>query len=231
MFIENRRLMNVDKFLENKISLITLLTGLAYVAYMSVRFGESIYYGYPVEFIWTDINSLLVSLVKSSFVILFVSCLIYRSIISGREFISNIIGVVGGILGASLWNLKRVMGDIQGVIIAVLIFLIVFASAHLIKKVIDDVNNVRNLFFAFLVYVLMCVLLGNWWSSILPVLTNGKGELIVANYKDQVIKIVCIKGNKKVILSTLGDLEISKTRHTYLERNWFESRCANEIRK
>lgn len=220
--------MNVNKFLEHKISTITILTGLAYVAYISIRFGESVYFGYPVDFIWTDINSLLIALMKNSLIILALSWVIYKSIISGSGFISNLASLVGGVLGTSLWNVKIFIGSFSGVAIMVLIFLLIFASASLIKKITSKADSGSNLVLAFIMYVIMCILIGNWWSSILPVLINEKDEIIVANYKDKIIKIGCHNGVKKVSLSTLGDIEIKTTTHPNLKRDGFGSNC-NDI--
>lgn len=87
-----------DSKLDNNISIITLLTFLSYATYITFKFGESIYYGYPTSLIWIDLNSLLLMILQNSIIIVAIVLLLRSAFKSTNGFLKNIFIIIIGMM-------------------------------------------------------------------------------------------------------------------------------------
>lgn len=217
-----------DSKLDNNISIITLLTFLSYATYITFKFGESIYYGYPTSLIWIDLNSLLLMILQNSIIIVAIVLLLRSAFKSTNGFLKNIFIIIIGMMMPIF-----IIGDIslewKNAVITLLMFSIVFLLNSCLKKSIKEKGgsyfskwNLRTL----LLYFLLVLYIGNYSPSLLGSLFTDDGEMIVSTNGSEAVLLSCDKeGNKVIQVKSILDEKLSKKTNDMLTRNWFYSEC------
>ncbi|WP_413499197.1 hypothetical protein [Buttiauxella gaviniae] len=214
--------------IDNKISFISLLTFLAYVSFLSYKFGECIFYGYPIELIWTDTSNLISILVKNMVIIFGCLYLIYASFKRSSSLLENIFIIACGMLGILFFDFRRFATEWQGVLLIFIQFAIIFSISSCLKKSFSNDKKFRNVWNIYAV-VLFCIgsaLLGNLNPTLSKVFMDSSQNIVAGNFKDYAIKVSCdYTGKKKIHLSTYENIDANVLQNTILTRNWFWGVC------
>jgi len=111
--------MRIDNLLKNEIPIVTLITALCYgIAYL-FQWGYSSYFGYPIEFIYIDINTML----KTLFWLLGFG-VVAATLLTGQYM--------------ALKNGRRLVAFAVGLLILILAYLIVFGFENPLKLLDSD---------------------------------------------------------------------------------------------
>ncbi|MDE9447960.1 hypothetical protein KKJ04_21120 [Xenorhabdus bovienii] len=224
----------MDK-IKKEISIPSILVFLSYVTYVFYKFGESIYFGYPINLIWTDINTLIISLLQSSIILLAFFMVISVSIQRNTTIAQNMTIISGGIIGATILRYESILDDIPDLILTLIIFFLLFSLSRCLKKLIPYESNKLLSKWGILSFLLLCLLsffTGNCFAPIKNLIIDSDNNMIVGDFKDSVIKISCTpRGEKKVTISKLENEEIKSVPNTLLKRDWLVGHCINNNTK
>lgn len=219
--------------LERKISITTIITFSSYMAYMCYRFGESIFYGYPITLIWTDLNNLVSTLLQNSIILLAYFGMLWVAIKRKETILYNLLMILFAISGAIAVNYDYFIEDYQGVLLCVAIFIFVFTLSSLIQTVMEyeAVGRSVNLTCGVLLVAFcgLATLTGNYFASIKTLMVDSQNLIIVADYKDKVVKIKCNRnGDRQIIVSSLDDNNLKSVPNNFFKRDWLVGKCVKE---
>lgn len=123
--------------LENNIPIITLVTFLSYVSYVCYKMGNSVYFGYPFSLIWVDFNSLILTLVQNSIVIVAIFIFLRSAYRSSNGFIHNIFVISTGMIVPMM-----IFGDLslewKVLVINFILFVLIFLLNTCLKRTLQE---------------------------------------------------------------------------------------------
>ncbi len=216
--------------LENNISLITLVTFLSYVSYVCYKMGNSVYFGYPFSLIWVDFNSLVLTLVQNSIIIVAIFILLRSAYRSSNGFIHNIFVISTGMIVPMM-----IFGDLslewKVLVINFILFVLIFLLNTCLKRTLQEKQytifskwGVRTL----LSYLLLVFYIGNYYPTISNSAYSDSDEIIVSTNGSEALLLSCDKDGKKVIkIKSILDKKIHSQSNDILVRNWFVSECVH----
>ncbi len=214
--------------LENNISIITLVTFLSYVTYVFYKMGNSVYFGYPLSLIWVDFNSLVLTIVQNSIIIVAIFILLRSAYRSRNGLLQNIIVISVGMIAPMI-----IFGDLslewKALVINLLLFSLVFLLNTCLKRTLQEKSytifskwGLRTL----LCYLLLVLYIGNYSPSIFNSAYIDGNEIIVSTNGSEALLLSCDSdGNKVIKIKSILDKKINSQNNGILVRNWLVSEC------
>ncbi|ELV2798315.1 hypothetical protein QNS20_004609 [Enterobacter ludwigii] len=216
--------------LENNISIITLVTFLSYVTFVFYKIGNSLYFGYPVNLIWVDFNSLVLTLAQNSIIIVAIFLLLRSAYRSTNGLIHNIFIISVGMIAPMMF-----FGDLafewKALVINLILFSLIFLLNTCLKRTLQEKTytifskwGVRTL----LSYLLLVFYIGNYYPTLFKSAYTDENEIIVSTNGSEALLVSCDReGNKVIKIKSILDKKIHSQNNDILVRNWYESECAH----
>lgn len=216
--------------LENNISIITLVTFLSYVTYVFYKIGNSVYFGYPLNLIWVDFNSLVLTLAQNSIIIVAIFLLLRSAYRNRNGLTHNIFTISIGMIVPMMF-----FGDLpfewKALVINLILFSLIFLLNTCLKRTLQEKTytifskwGMRTL----LSYLLLVFYIGNYYPTIFNSAYTDENEIIVSTNGSEALLVSCDReGNKVIKIKSILDKKIHSQSNNILVRNWFESECAH----
>ncbi|MGX4867720.1 hypothetical protein ACUYFY_16940 [Enterobacter kobei] len=216
--------------LENNISIITLVTFLSYVTYVFYKIGNSVYFGYPLSLIWVDFNSLVLTVVQNSIIIVAIFLLLRSAYRSSYGLLHNIFVISAGMIAPMI-----IFGDLslewRVLVINLILFTIIFLLNTCLKRTLQQKEytifskwGVRTL----LSYLLLVFYIGNYYPSIFDSAYTDENQIIVSTNGSEALLLSCDRnGNKVIKINSILNKKIYSQSNDILVRNWFVSECVH----
>lgn len=216
--------------LENNISIITLVTFLSYVTYVFYKMGNSVYFGYPLSLIWVDFNSLVLTIVQNSIIIVAIFILLRSAYRSPNGLFQNIFVISIGMIAPMM-----IFGDLslewRVLVINFILFAIIFLLNTCVKRTLQEKKY--TIFskwgvWTLLSYLLLVFYIGNYYPSIFNSAYTDETEIIVSTNGSEALLLSCDRdGNKVIKIKSILDTKIHSQSNDILVRNWFVSECVH----
>jgi hypothetical protein len=150
-----------------------------------------------------------------------------------KTFTYNMIMIIFALGGAIASNYDYFIKDYQGVLLCIVLFGFIFALSSLIKKIIlykKEGRKLHSVSSALLfVFCGLGILTGNYFASVKTLMVDSRNSIIVADYKDKVVKIKCNEdGERQIIVSPLDDNNLRVIPNDYFKRDWLVGKCIKE---
>ena len=214
--------------LESNISVITIITVISYATYAVFKLGNSVYYGYPIDLISIDFNSLIITLIQNVLIIGGLILLLRNAYKSTNSLLQNVLIITAGMI-SPLIIFGDIFSEFEVFIVNIILYFLIFALNSFLKITLKlkslSITNRWNIG-TIITYFLLVFYLGNYSPSFFRNVITDNNEIVISKNGNDALMLICDSDGLKVIKieSMLGKQIVSK-RSDVLVRDWFTSKC------